>query len=271
MSGTFQTIPLASIDHRPQVRRRFDEASIDDLAQSIAEAGLQEPPVVYREGDRFRIISGERRVLATQRRGESSVEVRVVDAPASAADLVVRQLASNAQRVDLTPIERAEAAQVLLTEGLTVVQVAKTMGSSPSQVTKDVKLLRLSPSLQAAVAEGRLAPDAAYQLTQVEDEKQRDVLAAEVLGHRLKRDALARKIKRIKRGTGGCEPTPVRVMAMLGDGRSVTLAGKGLSLDSVIEWLEQFLAKAKKAKSQSLSLETFVRAMKDQAAKGVTP
>ena len=62
-----------------------------------------------------------------------------------------------------------------------------------------------------------------------------------------------------------------RRLAMVKGTLSVTLAGKGLSLDSVIEWLEQLLARAKRAKAQSLSLETFARAMKDQAAKGVTP
>lgn len=270
MNGTLQTIPIDSLVIRGQVRRRFDEQGIRSLADSIGESGLQEPAVVWNDGPQFVLESGERRVRALKLRGETHVQVRVVEGPKSAAELIERQLVSNSQRVDLNPVERALAIQALLDHGLTVQEIGNKLVCSSSQVTKALSILKLSSELQAEVAAGRLSADSAYFLSREDDPKRQAELAAEVMGKRLTRDALARKFKRARqvetKGNGGV----ARVTTMLGGGRSVTLAGKGLSLDSVIEWLEQLLARAKKAKAQSLSLETFARAMKDQAAKGTT-
>ncbi|MCP9801793.1 ParB/RepB/Spo0J family partition protein [Synechococcus sp. RedBA-s] len=267
MSGQLQVIALADIEHTPQVRQRFDEEAIQSLAESIAETGLQEPPTVYREGHKFRIIGGERRVLAFECRGELNIEARVVDAPTSGAELIVRQLVSNSQRVDLNPVERAHAIQALLDHGLSPQDVGRKLGCTPSQITKSLAVLKLPPQLQTEIAAGRLSADSAYLLSRVEDHKRQAVLAAEVLGKTLPRDGLARKLKRIIGSEAERKNGPSRVTAILGNGRSVTLAGKGLSLDAVIELLEQLLTRAKRAKSQSLSLETFARAMRDQATK----
>lgn len=271
MNGTLQTIPIDSLVIRAQVRQQFDEQGIRSLADSIGESGLQEPPVVWNDGPQFVLESGERRVQALKLRRETHVQVRVVEGPKSAAELIERQLVSNSQRVDLNPVERALAIQALLDHGLTVQEIGRKLVCSPSQVTKALSILKLSPELQAEIAAGRLSADSAYLLSRADDPKRQAVLAAEVLGKRLSRDGLARKLKRMGRSEAERRNGPSRVMAMLGDGRSVTVAGKGLSIDSLIDWLEQLLARAKRAKAQSLSLETFARAMKDQAAKGVMP
>lgn len=269
MNGTLQTIPLDSLVIRAQVRRHFDEQGIRNLADSIGESGLQEPPVAWKDGSQFVLESGERRVQALKLREETHVQVRVVDGPKSAAELIERQLVSNSQRVDLNPVERAHAIQALVDHGLSAQDVGKKLVLNPSQITKALALLKLSPELQAEIASGRLSADSAYLLSRVEDPKHQANLAAEVLGTRLSRDAVARKVKRIERGNAARQNGPSRVMAMLGNGRSVTVAGKGLSIDSMIDWLEQLLARAKRAKSQSLSLETFARTMRDQAKKAV--
>lgn len=271
MTATLQTIPIEPLVFNPQVRRHFDDRELQCLADSIGESGLQEPPVVWNDGGRFVVMHGERRIRAMKLRGDTHVEVRVVACPESAAKLIELQLVSNSQRVDLNPLDRAHAIQSLLDHGLSPQDVGRKLVCNPSQITKALAPLKLSPELQAEIAAGRLSADSAYLLSREKDPKRQAVLAAEVLGNRLSRDGLARKMKRMGRSDAARQNGPSRITTMLGEGRSVTLAGKGLSLDSVIEWLEQLLARAKKAKSQSLSLETFARAMKDQAAKGATP
>lgn len=271
MSATLQTIAIDSLVFRPQVRQHFDDRELQSLADSIGESGLQEPPVVWNDGERYVVMHGERRIRAMKLRGDTHVEVRVVACPESAAKLIELQLVSNSQRVDLNPVERAHAIQALLDQGLSPQEVGRKLVCNPSQITKALAPLKLSPELQTEIVSGRLSADSAYLLSREKDPKRQAVLAAEVLGNRLSRDSLARKMKRLGRTDAARQGGPSRITTMLGDGRSVTLAGKGLSLDSVIEWLEQLLARAKRAKAQSLSLETFARAMKDQAAKGVTP
>lgn len=270
MSESIQTVAIDSLVIRPQVRRYFDPKQLQELADSIGESGLQEPPVVWNDGGQLVLLHGERRVRGKKLRGDTHVDVRVVSKPDSAAKLVELQLVTNSQRVDLNPIERAEAIQSLLDQGLSVQEVSRKLVCSPGQITKALSLLKLPAELHAEVTGGRLSADSAYLLSRVEDPKRQAVLASEVLGKRLTREKLARKLKRIGRVDAESKSGPSRITALLGDGRSVTLAGKGLSLDLVIEWLEQLIARAKRAKAQSLSLETFARAMKDQASKGAT-
>jgi ParB family chromosome partitioning protein len=272
MNGSLETAALDLLVARRNIREEFPEDGIKGLAESIRESGLQQPLLAWNDNGVLVLIDGERRLRALRLLGATEVQVLVLRDPVSIAEAVERQLACNLQRADLNMVERAKGISVLMKQsGMTVEGVAKKLGSSAGQITKTLSVLKLPAELQAEVVSGRLPGDSAYQLSRVEDPKRQAVLAAEVLGKRLTRDELTRKLKRIGRNDATRQNGPSRITTMLGEGRSVTLAGKGLSLDSVIEWLEQLLARAKRAKAQSLSLETFARAMKDQAAKGVTP
>lgn len=272
MTGSLQMVGIDSIIVREQVREQFDEESIKGLAESIRETGLQQPLLVQSDNGQLVVIDGERRLRALRLLNAEEVLVLALRDPVTIAEAVERQLACNLQRADLNMVERAKGISVLMKQaGMTVEIVAKKLGSSPGQITKTLSVLKLPADLQSEVAAGRLPGDSAYQLSRVDDPKRQAVLAAEVLGKRLTRDELTRKLKRIGRSDAARQNGASRITTMLGDGRSVTLAGKGLSLDSVIEWLELLLARAKRAKAQSLSLETFARAMKDQAAKGMMP
>jgi ParB family chromosome partitioning protein len=269
MNGSLQTVAIDDVVVREQVRQQFDEESIKSLAESIRESGLQQPLLVQNDNGVLVLIDGERRLRATRLLGATKIAVFVLGDPVSIAEAVERQLACNLQRADLNIVERAKGISLLMKQsGMTVEGVAKKLGSTAGQITKSLSVLKLPAELQSEVVAGRLPGDSAYQLSRVEDPKHQAALAAEVLGKRLTRDELTRKLKRIGRKDAARRNGPSRITAILGEGRSLTLAGKGLSLDSAIEWLEQFLARAKRAKAQSLSLETFARAMKDQAAKG---
>lgn len=266
MTTTLHTKHLDQLRVASQPRKRFDEAALQGLADSIRESGLQHPILVRREKDDLVVIDGERRLRACRLLGLKEASVLIVEDPVTIADALVRQLACNLQREDLGVIERAEAIRTLMQQGsMTADQVAKKLGQSPATVSRTLSVLKLPEPLRAQLSSGQISADAGYMLARVEEPEQQAALAAEVVGGKLTRDALTRKLKRVRREEARPERGPNRVTALLGGGRSITVAGKGLSLETIVEALEQLLSRAKKAKSQGLSLTTFVRTLRDQA------
>lgn len=275
MPLTLLTVPIASITVSPQVRQNIDPEGLRELAASIASVGLQQPPLCLTRGAVYELIDGHRRLCACgEFLGWTEMPILAFQGSSESANVLARQLVCNLQRADLNAIERALGIQALMTQAaLSADGVAKMLGLSSASVTRSLSLLTLPEDIRKCVADGRIPADSAYQLSTVSDSKHQAVLAAEVAGKRLTRDALARKLKSSRRSNERRTDGIARCIAMMGGGRSVTFVGKGLSLDAAIDWLEQLLARARKAKSQGLTLETFVRALRDQASerKGVTP
>lgn len=267
MNLTLDLVPLECVKVSPQVRTQFSTESIDSLAQSIAESGLQQPLLCSQEADSLLLIDGERRLRACRKLGWKMVTVLIAGDRVTAVDALARSLVSNLQREDLNPLDRAEGMRQLMDKGgMTADQVAKRLGQSPATVSRLLPLLGLSDSLKAKLMSGELSADSAYLLSRVDDPVRQAALAEEATSGKLSRDGLQRKLRRVRRAEADGSVGPNRVTALLGAGRSITVTGKGLSLDSLIETLEQLLSKAKKSKSQGLSLATLVRTLRDQAA-----
>jgi len=267
VSQSLETVAINRLKVKPQVRKHFDDASLDGLAANIREVGLQQPLIVRREDDSLVVLDGERRLRAFSRLGATEVPVLILDDDPSIVDVRLRQLACNLQREDLTPIDRAEAIRQLMDAGsMTADQVAKRLGQSPATVSRTLTVLKLPEDLRAKVASGQIPADAAYLLARIDEPQRQSELAAEVVGGKLSRDALTRKMKRVRRAEAQAKDGPNRITALLGGGRSITVGGKGLTLDSLMEALEQLLSRARKSKSQGLTLTTFVRTLRDQAA-----
>ncbi len=268
MNANMIRVSINDLVVQPQVRTVMDEESLQGLAGSIAVSGLQQPLLVRREGTQLIVIDGHRRLAACKQLGMAEVDVLVVDRDIDAGEILTRQLVCNLQREDLSVLDRAEGIAALIGRAsLTAEQVAKHLGLSPSTVSRTVSVISLPDDIKGLVASGEVSADAAYRLARIDDPVRQRVLAAQVASGQLSRDDLARKLKRLKRGEESrAQGRSSRVKAVLGHGRSVTIAGKDLTLEAAIEWVEQFLSGAKKAKSQGLTIETYVRAMKDQAA-----
>jgi ParB family transcriptional regulator, chromosome partitioning protein len=142
--------------HPGQPRRRFDEAALDELAQSIAARGVIQPIVVRAHGREYQIVAGERRWRAAQRARLTEVPV-VVRAFDDSATLEVA-LVENIQRQDLNAIEEAQAYQRLVGDyGHTQEALAKIVHKSRSHVANLLRLLELPDSVQAMVSEGALS------------------------------------------------------------------------------------------------------------------
>ncbi|HUJ59161.1 MAG TPA: ParB/RepB/Spo0J family partition protein [Kofleriaceae bacterium] len=152
-----------------QPRRKFDDAELAELAESIKVHGVIVPLVVRPRPDGgYYLIAGERRWRAAQRAGLHDVPVVVQDVEPQAA--FERALVENVQRSDLGPLEEAAAFQRLVDEfGLTQEQVADRIGKDRSTVANTLRLLRLPPAVRQLVEDDRLSMGHARALLGLEE------------------------------------------------------------------------------------------------------
>lgn len=175
-------VPIAQIAPNPfQPRKNFNQASIEELANSVREHGIVQPLVVTRSGDKYQLIAGERRFRAAQKAGLTTVPVVIKDL-AHGSDFLQLALIENIQREDLNPIEEAHAYQQLHDEfGLTQEEIAKKVGKERSTVANCLRLLRLPDSVKKLVASGQLSMGHARALLAVESAKRQEQLAERVV------------------------------------------------------------------------------------------
>ncbi len=178
-----------------QPRRRFAEAELDALAQSIREKGVLQPLLVRPVGEddaAFELVAGERRWRAAQRVGLHDVPV-IVRALAD-SDALEIALVENLQREDLSPLEEAEAYSRLLAEfGRTQTSLAEAVGKSRSHVANTVRLLSLPTPVRQRLDEGALSAGHARALLAAADPA---ALAEEVVRRGLNVRATERLVQR---------------------------------------------------------------------------
>src|SRR5580700_4243885 len=151
-----------------QPRTRFREEALDELARSIQASGIIQPIVLRPVGNRFQLIAGERRWRAAQRAGLAKVPViarQVSDELALEMTLV-----ENIQREDLNAIEAARAFERLMAEfQLTQEAVAERTGKDRATVANSIRLLKLEPTIQDWIEEGKLTAGHGRALLAVAD------------------------------------------------------------------------------------------------------
>ena len=131
------------VPNKYQPRKNFDEASLEDLTNSIKERGMIQPIIVRISNDdksKYEIIAGERRWLAAQRAGLHDVPVVVTEAD----DLKSLEFAivENVQRYDLNPLEEAQGYKRLIDEfSYDQEKVSKFIGKSRSYITNSLRIL----------------------------------------------------------------------------------------------------------------------------------
>jgi ParB family chromosome partitioning protein len=162
-------LAVAEIEPNPdQPRRRFDDAALTELADSIAARGLIQPIVVRPRGGRYQIVAGERRWRAAQRAGLHEIPVVIKDIPDSST--LELALVENIQREDLNPIEEASSYQKLMRDfGHSQDELGRIVNKSRSHVANLVRLLELPAPVRDMVAEGRLTMGHARALVTAAD------------------------------------------------------------------------------------------------------
>jgi len=151
-------LPIEAVKpSRVQPRKVFNEARLNELAESIRTQGIIEPLVVrHRENGGYDIIAGERRWRAAQKAGLREVPVLIKDVVETRAFEMA--LVENLQREDLNPIEESEGYQRLISEfGYTQEMLASRVGKDRSTVANALRLLRLPESVRALVVNEKLS------------------------------------------------------------------------------------------------------------------
>jgi ParB family chromosome partitioning protein len=168
-----QQIDIDLIEPSPyQPRTRFREEALDELARSIQASGIIQPLVVRPIGSRFQLITGERRWRAAQRAGLNKVSVIVREVPDALA--LEMTLVENIQREDLNAIEAARAFERLMDEfHLTQEAVAERTGKDRATVANSIRLLKLEPTIQDWIEEGKLTAGHGRALLAVPDSQLR--------------------------------------------------------------------------------------------------
>ena len=154
-TGPMQTIAINLIDRNPyQPRRDFGETELASLTESLKRHEMLQPVLVRRMGDRFELISGERRLRAAQRAGWTAVPASIREAD----DRLVAELAivENVQRKDLDPLEKAASFRRYIDEhGCTQEELAKRIALDRATIANLMRLLELPDVVQDHVRRGR--------------------------------------------------------------------------------------------------------------------
>jgi ParB family transcriptional regulator, chromosome partitioning protein len=168
--------------HQP--RQDIDGAALDELASSIAQQGLLQPVLVRREGNKYRLIAGERRWRAAQKAGLKEIPALVREASESEAFELA--LVENLQREDLSPLEEAEGFRRLLDERKwTQEQVADRVGKDRSSVANALRLLGLPEEVKKLLREGALEMGHARALLGLPRKEEMTQLARVVVAEKL--------------------------------------------------------------------------------------
>jgi len=162
-------LPVENIETNPkQPRRDFDEQALKELAHSIEMHDLIQPVTVSKlHGNKYRLISGERRLRAAKMAGLKDVPAYIRQA--NDQELLELALLENLQREDLNAIEIALSYKRMMDElDHTQEEVAERMGKDRSTVTNYLRLLKLPPDIQVAVRNGEISMGHARALINVD-------------------------------------------------------------------------------------------------------
>lgn len=175
-------VSISSIQPNPkQPRTVFDEDALRELAASIKEIGILQPPVVRRIGEnRYELIMGERRLRAAKLAGLSTIPVIIRQT--NDAELLREALVENIHRSNLNSLEEAAAYNQMLTDfGLTHDELAAKLGKSRPVITNTLRLLNLPTSVQKRLAAGTLSAGHARALLGLTNPEEIERIATKIV------------------------------------------------------------------------------------------
>jgi len=244
-------LPVGALTPQPgQPRRVFDEAALEELAQSIAARGVLQPILVRPHGRNYQIVAGERRWRAAQR--ARLHEVPVIVRELDDADTFEIALLENIQRRDLNAVEEADAYKRLINEfGHTQEALAKLVHKSRSHVANLLRLLDLPDFVLSLLTDGKIDMGHARALIGVPDVERlaADVVARGLSVRETERLAKAAKGDGMSGGHGGGGSSHGRnadiaalerqLTDVIGLGVKITYGAKGGTLTVTYSTLDQ--------------------------------
>ncbi len=200
--GSAFEVDINAIAPNPkQPRTVFDEEALAELAASIKEVGVLQPPVVRDLGSgRYELIMGERRVRASKLAGLKTIPVIIRQSKDN--EMLREALLENIHRSQLNPLEEGAAYQNLLNDfGYTHDELAIKIGKSRPAITNTLRLLNLPASVQRKVAAGILSAGHARALLALTDGAEIEKLANRIVAEGLS----VRAVEEIVATTSGKE------------------------------------------------------------------
>ncbi len=172
IDGGLLQIHVYDIENNPfQPRRDFDSTAIDELCESLERHGMIQPLVARQHGERYQLISGERRLRAAIKAGWQTVPVQVREADDRQMSEVA--IVENLQRKDLNPLEKAQSFRDYLQRyGCTQDELAGRLNIDRSTIANLIRLLELPEPIQQAVYSGSLTQGHARALLPLGDERE---------------------------------------------------------------------------------------------------
>lgn len=176
--GQVASVDVDRIEPNPhQPRREWDEADLRSLSDSIREQGILQPLVLRKQGLRFQVIAGERRLRAARMAGLK--EVPAVIREATDSQMLAWALVENIQRRDLGPLEKAEAfSRLSTTFSLTQEEMGRQTGLDRSTVSNLMRLLELPDPVKTMLRDGRIAMGHGRALLALHDARTIETAAA---------------------------------------------------------------------------------------------
>ena len=194
--GSISAISIADIETNPyQPRTEFDQVALNELADSIKVQGLIQPITVRKNGNKYQLISGERRFRASKLAGLTEIPAYI--RTADNQQMLEMALIENIQRENLNAIEVALSFQQMIDEcNLKAEQLGERVGKNRTTVANYLRLLKLPPAIQASIRDNKISMGHARALISVEDEGKQIFIHQEILDKALS----VRKVEELVRG-----------------------------------------------------------------------
>jgi ParB family chromosome partitioning protein len=181
VQSEYRNLPLAILtESAMNPRRNFDEAALNELAESIRTQGLLSPLLVRPKGPQnYEIVAGARRYRAAQLAGNESVPVRIVEL--TDAQALETSIVENLQRRDVHPLEEAQGFAALLRleePKYSIEQIAAKCGKSPAFVAGRLRLVELAPAVTEAFLKDEIGTGHALLLAKLQSAQQEQALTA---------------------------------------------------------------------------------------------
>jgi ParB family chromosome partitioning protein len=219
--GSIIEIELDLIDVNPfQPRTYFNEEALRELANSIKELGVIQPITVRKlEGNKFQLVSGERRFRASKLIGSKTIPAYI--RLANDQEMLEMALVENIQRKNLDPIEVALSYQRLIDEiQLTQEELSTRVGKKRSTVTNYLRLLKLDPILQTGMRDGFISMGHGRAMINIENTDDQLAIYEKILREKLSVRQTEDLVKSLKSRTitkPKKKPTPVYIKNSLKD------------------------------------------------------
>uniref|UniRef100_Q3APM0 Chromosome segregation DNA-binding protein n=1 Tax=Chlorobium chlorochromatii (strain CaD3) TaxID=340177 RepID=Q3APM0_CHLCH len=184
--GSICSLPVEKIHANPfQPRKEFDATALEELKNSIIENGVIQPITVWRNGDIYQLVSGERRLRAVTLAGFKFIPAYLIEAPEDSAQIEMA-LIENIQREDLNAIEVALALKSLTTRcNLSHEEVARKVGKNRSTISNLLRLLKLPLSIQESIRNHDISSGHARALINLPTEQQQLKVWKQILSQQL--------------------------------------------------------------------------------------